>query len=647
MGDCFSDSASGDEAAAICEEDVYNAVISQIEDESANPTLVEAIPTIGKTTAAAKFAAEMTESDRSIGITYLTHLTDNRKQFVEKVREFANGDGGVNPVQLPVLEEDCPTAEGEHGEGWKNRIISLRDQGISPSTLHKNTRFSLPCGDSECPYMDWWSQDDEEDIIIGHLSHAYAPTVIEDRIVIVDEDPEDAFQTRFTSDELHDLVRSFLIQMDDSPPNDLDQLKLIRQLSDPSEQNVSETAKEQRSSVYEYATDLDYFELGNQILNERQDHIQAANVVKAFLEEKVDRTKQDGSYRTELGNGVEHSRLDENTVTAYNPRTGQFAIRRTPDFHKAAALVGLDGTPTKAIWKGRLGVDELDHKQVLTDECRREYLEEVLGYKLFQTSKYIKPYSGATPERISFQKDRGLLHEVQRKSDGEVGLITTKKARTELLDREDGNRIHIEDDEDEPVNHYRNIKGSNEFEGDEIQVGVVIGSPHPGSNELRLVAGLNGDVYEANRVDIEEGDHQYTRREPTEESRPYLEHFREHSVAQAVLRFGRTDGATVFIHTSAIPAWMKPMAEELDGRLRPSGEQEVIQALQDLSEATTAEVTRQTNVTINTVRTHLHSLAAEGLVSKGGDQQRFIWKRCDEIREISPTFGIEIPDIPR
>ncbi|MFB6186628.1 MAG: hypothetical protein ABEI86_07160, partial [Halobacteriaceae archaeon] len=67
MEDCFSYSASGDEAAAICEDAVYSAVLSQIENESAHPALVEAIPTIGKTTAAAKIAAEMAESERSIG----------------------------------------------------------------------------------------------------------------------------------------------------------------------------------------------------------------------------------------------------------------------------------------------------------------------------------------------------------------------------------------------------------------------------------------------------------------------------------------------------------------------------------------------------------------------------------------------------
>lgn len=639
MGDCFTDSASGEEAAAICENAVYDAVMSQLEDESAHPTLVEAIPTIGKTTAAAKIAAEMAEIERSIGISYLTHLTDNRKQFEKKVREFANGDGNVKPVQLPVLEDDCPTARGEHGDGWKNRVISLRNQGISPSTLHKNTRFSLPCGDSECPYMEWWNKENEDNLIIGHLSHAYAPDVIEDRIVIVDEDPEDAFQTRFNSDALHDLVRSFLIRMDDPPVTDLDGLKQIRQGSGPLE--------EARDLVYEYASDLDYFELGNQILKERQGHIQAANAVQALLEQEVEDKEQEDSYRITLANGVEHSRLNENTVAAYNPRTGQLAIRRTPNFQKAAALVGLDGTPTKEIWKGRLGVTDLDHKQVLTDECRREYLEEVLGYSLFQTSKYIKPYSGASPERISFDKDRGLLHEVQRKSEGKVGLITTKKARSELLHRDDGNTVAIEDAEDEPVNHYRNIKGSNEFEGDEIQVGVVIGSPHPGSNELRLVAGLNGDVYEANRVEIEEADHHYTRREPTDESRPYLEHYREHSVAQAVLRFGRRDGATVFIHSSALPEWMNAMVEELDGTMRPRGEQEVIQALQELSEATTAEVTDRTNVTENTVRKHLNSLATEGLVSKEGDEQQFIWRVCEGITDISPSFKIDIPDIQR
>lgn len=634
MREDFSDSPSKEEAASVCEDIVFEAVESQIESDTTAPTLVEAIPTIGKTTAAAKFASELIESERNIGVTYLTHRTNNRKQFAEKVQEFASDEDLVNPVHLPVLEDDCPTANGEHGNDWSDRLTSLRDQGLSPSTLHKNTQFSLPCGGTDCPYMEWWNNAERDDLILGHLSHAYAPEVIGDRIVIVDEDPGDAFQTRFDAGDMHDFVQSFFSQMDDPPVSNLDGLKQIA-----GGNGVFEEAREQ---LYQYASEIEYFELGKQILREREGHIQAANAVRALLEPEVGQPNQVDSYRITLSNGVEHSRLEDNIVTAYDPSTGQLAIRRTPDFSLATAVVALDGTPTKKLWKGRLGVDEINHVKVLSDECRREYLEDVLGYSLYQTTRYIKPYSGASGDRISFEKDRGLLHEIFRKSSGDVGLITTKKAKSMLLGHDDGNTINIEDSHH---NHYRNIRGSNEFEGDEIRTGVVIGSPHPGPNELRIVAGLNGDAYESNTVEINESSHQYTRREPTEESRPYLEHFRENSVAQAALRFGRMDGATVFIHTAAIPAWMKTSVTEIEGKVRSKGEQEVIETIRDIDEATTTEVAEQTDVTINTVRNHLKSLESEGLVSKEGNQHRFIWKISDEINGISPTFKIELPPI--
>lgn len=630
---CFSGEQSVNSARIACRDTLYDSVTAQLVDQSTLPVLIDAIPTIGKTSAAAQFAAELCEGDADTQLTYLTHRTANRDQFENMVRSYVNDNSVVDLTHLPVLEDDCPTAQGTHGEAWQSRLLTLRNQGLSPSSLHRNETLDLPCGGRECSYMDWWTEEDTTDLIIGHLSHAYVPEVIDDRIVIVDEDPGDAFQTRFDASDLHRLTREFLTGLEAPPASDLDSLKLLRQ-GGPAFEDARET-------LLEKARETDRFELGQDVLEGGRGHVGAANIVQALLEPEVDDRADREMYRTILENDVEHARLSDSTVAAYDPDSGELALRETPDFDNAAALVGLDGTPTTTLWKGRLGVDELDHVQVLCNECRQTYLEDILGYHLIQTSPYLKPYSGASAKRISFRKDRGLLHEVERRTDGLIGLITTKRVRDPLLEHDDENQISISRDY---VNHYRNIKGSNEFAGDDVQVGVIIGSPHPGPNELRLLAGLNEDAFETEVVEESRDGHHYSRREPTDEAEPYLRHVRDHSVAQAVLRFGRQDGATVFIHTAALPEWMQSLCDEALLRRRSEGEQAVIQVLSEVGKATTTEIAERTDFVADTVRNQLKSLEAEGVVVREGNSHRIIWSPTEAIDEVSPTACIDWPE---
>ncbi|WP_246988416.1 hypothetical protein [Halorientalis marina] len=597
--------------------------------------MVDAIPTIGKTSAAAQFAAELCEGERDTKLTYLTHRTANREQFEEMIRQHVSDGSVTDMVHLPVLEDDCPTARGDHGSGWQSRLISLRDQGLSPASLHRNQKIGLPCGGTECPYLDWWTNDESSDVFIGHLSHAYVPEIVDERVVIIDEDPGDAFQTRFSASELHQLVGQFLKRDDDLPVKDLDSLKLLRQ--------DESTFGDARETIHEYASDVDPFDLGGDIVQSGHGHVDAALVVQALLEPTVDEKEglEEGSetYRVVLENDVEHIHLADSVVVAYDPQSGELALRNSPDFSRTAALVGLDGTPTPELWKGRLGVDKLSHVQVLCDECRQKYLSDVLGYQLIQTSSYVKPYSGAQPKRISFEKDRGLLHEVQRRADSQVGLITTKGAKTRLLSYEDENDVAIPD---ELVGHYRNIKGSNEFEGDEVQIGVIIGSPHPGPDELRLLAGLNGDIFDTEVVEETRDGHHYSRREPVSEAEPYLNHVRENSVAQAILRFGRQDGATVFVHTSAVPEWMHAICKSASVEPRPDGEQAVLRTLESGEEASTGEIADHTPFSTDTVRNQLKELEEQQVVDRQGDQHRIIWKATDSLRRVSPTARVKL-----
>ncbi|MFB6198958.1 MAG: hypothetical protein ABEI52_11945, partial [Halobacteriaceae archaeon] len=334
---------------------------------------------------------------------------------------------------------------------------------------------------------------------------------LDDRIVIVDEDPGDAFQTRFNATELHQVIREYLEGNDAIPVSNLDSIKLLRQ--------DKKAFEEARKEVLDHLEGEDRLTLSTRVLRNGEGHVDAGYAIQTLLAATEDADHFGGGPRREvLDNGVEFARLDGSVVGAYDPVSGELAIRRTPRFQSAAAVVGLDGTPIIELWRGRLGLDNLERVRVLCDECRQTYLQDVLGYQIIQTSPYIKPYSGATAERVSFDKDRGLLHEVSQRSDGRVGLITTKQVKEELLNREDGNDVPIPR---EAVGHFQNIRGSNEFAGDEIQYGVVVGSPNPGPDELRLLAGLSGDAFATEKVVKDGGSHQYRRREPTREAEPY------------------------------------------------------------------------------------------------------------------------------
>lgn len=620
-----------DKALDTCSDAVFGAVVDQLYHD-AGPTLIDAIPTVGKTTAAAHLVPRLKNLGKRI--TYLTHRIDNRQQYEQQVREATEGDLSVQ--QLPAFFRDCPTAKGEHGDDEKRRVERLYDRGVSPGTLHTLPEVSLPCGDYDCPYFEKWRGHESADVLIGHPSHAHRSRVLKDRIVIVDEDPGDAFRTDFDVGEFQRHVASFFESHDDLP---VDALRGLWRLVD------MPSAADQRERVLEAVREPDRTESEGRVVGEdrRDDHVAIEIAIWGLLAGVGDEEAAGGDYprREELDNGVISTRLSTTTSVVYDGKSGVCAVRDAPDFSSAAAVVGLDGTPLAKSWAGRLGIpsEELETTRVLCDSCREEYLEDAMGYTLVRTTPYVKPYSGADAERINFQKDRGLLHTVSSRAETSVGLITTKNAKEPLLEHEDGNEIEIDNGN---VAHYGAIKGSNEFEGAEIQTGVVIGSPHPGSTELRVVAGLDGVAYQSTSKRVHSG-HPHRRTVPDENSEPYLRNTREDRVAQAVLRFGRTEGATVFIHTDCLPEWMDSFALEGTIEVRPDGQRDVLETVREIGPAPTAEITQGVSVGQSMAWQHLDELESEGVVCNIGNSHKARWRLSDV--DVSPTAAVDLADV--
>jgi hypothetical protein len=115
----------------------------------------------------------------------------------------------------------------------------------------------------------------------------------------------------------------------------------------------------------------------------------------------------------------------------------------------------------------------------------------------------------------------------------------------------------------EIVEHYGNLKGMNKFEKERL--GIILGSPHPGHQEIQMWSAFAGKSAEPKEVDgkvLEGADTDYG---------PFgnrvMRTFIHDEVLQAAMRFGREEvngekGATVYLHTCAFPTWL-PIEKQL------------------------------------------------------------------------------------
>jgi hypothetical protein len=131
--------------------------------------------------------------------------------------------------------------------------------------------------------------------------------------------------------------------------------------------------------------------------------------------------------------------------------------------------------------------------------------------------------------------------------------------------------------------------------------------------------------------------------------RPFLRHYREHKIAQAVLRFGRTTAATVYIHTGVLPEWLAEMVtvgpEAVTIEERSEGQRGVIRALLDEGPGTAAEIANREGVSIGEKQTRdwLKRLRSEGYVSRD-DSQPYTWA-ANGLADAPHTAHVRLPEL--
>lgn len=613
-----------------CRDGIRNAIEVQLEDEQSTPVIIDGLPTIGKTRHATDIAFDI-----GLPVAILTHRYETRD---EHLKLAANHQKGV--VEVPTLDRDCPTRRGEHGSGWAERINDYRSRGASPMYLHFYLQDTLPCmQDGNCPYLSRWDMVEEADVIIGGPAHAALDRVVKDRVVIFDKDPGTAYRTEFDANQLTSAISTFLSENDDLPvDNHLGLLAVA----------TNDSMAERQETIRDELVDDDSIARPIEAVSDDDGHAEAPTVVLALLElgRPIIKDMVPNSYdwddQLREQAELDFVELQDGAQVVYDYAESQIFIRRPPALKETRAIVGLDGTPVKELWHGRLGVDDIDCWRILCDDCRARYLRDVIGYTFVQTTSHVKPYSSG--KFINRRADFGLIEAVATRHEASPGVITTKSAAERLFNEDtsdsfiDNERVNrrIAD-----IKHYGALRSSNDFTGTEV--GIVLGSPHPGDRPIQITAALEG--YTAVRDDEEKG----TALDYGIPGRPFLRHYREHKVAQAVLRFGRTTAATVYIHTGVLPEWLSNIVDfgpdTIEIAERSDGQRAVIQSLLDEGAGTAAEIAARERVAIGEKQTRdwLKQLKSEGYVTRD-DSQPYTWA-ADSLANAPHTAQVHLPDI--
>lgn len=617
-----------DAVRAACRDGIRTAIETQLDDADSTPIVIDGLPTIGKTHQASRVAADLDEQ-----VAILTHRYETRDDHLAALKDHFEG----NPVEIPAFDRTCPTKRGEHGTRWADRLSEYRARGASPTYLHHYFGDALPCMDGEdCPYLARRDAVESADVVIGGPAHAGLEEIVENRVVIFDEDPGTTYRTEFDAGDLAEYVSAFLANHDELPIDNYDELRLVA--------GNEEGFEPQHETIRDFLTDSESLDRQTEAIRDEGGHVEAPTAVFAFLEltgatiGEESGHDWDETLRSEAQ--LDYAELPDGASVVYDQKESRLLVRRAPDLSGTRAVVGLDGTPVEQLWKGRLGADDIESWRILCNDCRKQYLTDVVGYTFVQTTTAVKPYSSGT--YVKRLTDYGLIEAASQFHGTTPGIVTTRTAERQLFGDApdetfvDPDRIteHVEDSK-----HYGNLRSSNDFEG--TDVGIVLGSPHPGDRPIQITAALEGYTAVPNRESDKPLDYGIP-------ENPFLHHYREHKVAQAVLRFGRTSPATVYIHTSAVPDWLAEMVatdpSEVDIRPRREGERSILQSLHDDGPGTAGNIASRDAVTVGEKHTRdcLKRLHREDIVERD-DTQPYCWQGND-LDDIPHTASVELPD---
>jgi hypothetical protein len=500
----------------------------------------------GKTTQMFPAAAE-TDEPTSI------FVNRGRKEQYKRVEEYSEDNDLVCKV-LPSFIEDCPSANGEHGDSLAERIKDWYDRGAKPKDIHE--RDDVPCGD-ECPYRKAWHFDPVNfDIITGYYTHANVRHIVDDRTVIFDEFPGEVFESVY-NDNLAEAVTHFLQRESEIPYTNFADL-----IEGRHEQRSFDALVALPNSLYDSSL---AFEGG---------YANAPKLVYTIL-----------MAGRSLGR-FEPVELLTGGIGLFDKENMEVRILSPPNMPYANNVIGLDGTPTPEMWRLAVGED-FEHRRVLSDEERKEFVADTMDYDFVVTTTSINPYNSS----VSPKQAAVLIEGVSEAHSCKPGVITTAtgEQRHEKLDWFPSHLIG-------ESQHYGNIKSSNNFRRE--RVGIVIGSNHFGDRFVKIWGAYAG--HEVTSPDRSGGKNRGHDLSYGEFGDKILHHMREHETIQAAMRFGRDEDISpiVFVHTNTLPDWVPVthLGDAVD--TWNESERAVIDVIANLEAASTAEVAEHDGVSI-------------------------------------------------
>lgn len=575
----------------------HDSTIQAIERGFASdtPMLIAALPAMGKSTGVIKWAAEHQKP-----VTIFAPRHDLYDDYIEWAE-----DAGLETFRLASFHHDCDTvreySEEEQSEETEEEtearhsarevLLEEYERGLSGAQAHQGVEASgldLPCQkNGPCPFMLRWEEQSAEgeyedsglspyDVVVGHYTHALVADSewIVDRYVAIDEFPEDGLIQDYAVDVVNKAARAYINARPDLPGPSW-KLLTNGQASEEIRNKVAAYLRRYTRELYDSSSAA--FQIPDS-------HADAPLLMYARL--TAERVAHESGDEDE---NWEFAEISPRKRVVIGPDDEQYLLG-IPDFTEALGVVALDGTPTESKWKLLLG-DDLQVEYVRREEWSA-YLRDSLNLKLYQTTDDMKPYMSRQGTHVTTDKDLVLLEEIRDREGHRPALITSKTALAEyesLLSAVGSSLTELIS----ATGYYNNLKGTNEFKS--ARLGVVIGSRHLGDGHLKKWAAFMNEatgreVGEDGRIS-RGSDLRYTGR-----GDEILEGMRENETLQAVMRFGRDgDGATVYIHTGALPDWVE--CEQLNfeiktwDRGKQKGRQEVVDAIQQYPDWRSAEWT--------------------------------------------------------
>ena len=602
---------------------VENTIADSMDREE--DALIDAIMGSGKTFSSFKAAKET-----GTKMAYFAPRTD----LYNQARQYAL-EAGFSEDEIfvcPSVQRSCPTFNGEHGSGWEQRVKGQYRAGVRARKIHK-VNEDIPCHSEDdenhtCPYVEKWQDYDEDQhkVVIGHYTHAHLPIVTSGRTVVFDESTGSAFTERLEGSQLITAVNTFL-EEHNIPADDFHDLLQAREDRSRKERIIGwfSPVEDRLEADEDRAADL--FDEGY--------HALAPLAVYAIVD--ADPIAEGSSFEKTFLPGYGHQALFFTTDDQYG--NYYVEIRDSPNLEYVRNVIALDGTPLvdeskndphrPREWISHLQTP-LEHKRVLSNDERAEYLEHTLGHTYVQTTDAIKPYSSG--KYANAVEDRAVLAAVTEVyGDGDPPVVFTPK---KVLDGDSDGTPGYSDlgwEEDGIVDTFDypgNIRGTDRYGSERLA--VQLGSTHHGDHELARRAAWLGHT-----IDPEGRGADRSYGNPVADK--ILEQMREAQTLQNILRVGRDGGgATVVLHTSAFPDWLPVHGF---GSVEPwsDGRRDVIAAWKDIWRQTSSGVETETvinhpevSVSERQVRRVLRDFADEyGLLYQDDhpdDGRKVVWK---------------------